>query len=253
MKKRKILAIVLACATILSLVGCGNTATVNETEKDTTVTSESEVETETVDHNAWCNMTVTIEGADITMGDTLITPTYEESFPVFAMPLTTLNESDANEEDTNPYKPNKYGISELGSNLVLPTRVAFPVSVNKISVYFPTTETKPEESRMWKYDFALALEKIYAANKGELELPEVVLANELKIGTRVAGDGYEELKALYGEPTETYNTEGDYSYGTAFVWETEDGSKSLTVYTASNYVIGFKLFIDCKVQEWYNH
>lgn len=54
MKKRKILALILACATILALVGCGNNATTDNSEKDTTgnttVESESEVGVLTLMH-----------------------------------------------------------------------------------------------------------------------------------------------------------------------------------------------------------
>lgn len=255
MKKRKILALVLACATILSLVGCGNTATTNETEKDTT-TVETESETETVDHNAWESLTVTIDGVDITMGTSPSTPRLERTYDLNGQTVTDSPEI-FQIADCGDMGPNNYGWMRYSIRLrhVTPNSDSidfYPTKVHNISLYYPTFDTNVRETYIYKYDFALALENIYAANKGETELPEVILPNELKIGTRVAQDGYEELKALYGEPDDTYSTEGDYSYGTAFVWENADKTKNLTVYTASNYVIGFKLFLDYESQEWYN-
>ena len=258
MKKRKILALVLAGATILSLVGCGNTATTNDTEKDTTVASESETESEVgIDLDARESLTVNINGVDVTMGTSPSTPKLERTYDLNGQTVTDSPEI-LQVVDFGDMGPNNYGwmrntirlrnIPTDGSEITF-----YPLKVHAISLYYPTFDTNVRETYMYKYDFALALEDIYAANKGEAELPEVILPNELKICPRVAQDGYEELKALYGEPTEIYNTEGDYSYGTAFVWENEDGTKSLTVYTASNYVIGFKLFLDYESQEWYNH
>lgn len=257
MKKRKILALVLACATILSLVGCGgNTATTNETEKDTTI-SESENTETAVDLDAWETMTVSIDGVDVTMGESPSTPRKEQTTVFDDETSITSNVEMFQIVDMTDLTPNNNGwgrenirLRNINPDANIATTF-YPTKVHNVSVYFPTANTDIRETYMFAYDVAFALEDIYAANNGEVELPEIILPNGLKVGQYLQ-NGCPEIIAAYGEPDEINQTTAEYGNGEEYVYISDDGTKKFAVYATSSQLVGFRMWIDYTTQEWYN-
>lgn len=255
MKKRKILALVLACATLLSLVGCGNTATTNETEKDTTVTESENTET-AVDLDAWEKLSITIDNATVTIGTTLNTPTFEftlngKTGPTNLFQLLTKS------------TPNQYGWCAVDVGIIDKTTITktdngisintYDIDINDIRVYCPTDNTDIySQAIMYMYDFVLPIETIYAANKGEVKIPEIILPNGLQVGQYLQ-NGCPEIIAAYGEPNEINQTTAEYGNGEEYVYISEDGTKKFAVYTTSSQLVGFRMYIDFKTLDCYNH
>ena len=87
--------------------------------------------------------------------------------------------------------------------------------------------------------------------KGErVNGPIIELPNGLKVGDYV---DYSKIVETYGMPAEENTTGQDYEYGTEYVYRSEDGTKVFRVYTASNRLIGFRMWVDSKTYDWYTH
>lgn len=259
--KKRFLAFMLACTCVFSLIGCGNTASKDETnkesttEKDSNTEKESESETKTVDHNAWETLTISIDGAEIKMGDTVSTPKIERHYTIDGQELTDSPQL-FQIVDINDETPNNYGWMRDSIRLrnITPntnTISFYPIAVSNISFYFPTRDTKVSETIMYGYDFALSIETIFAAEKGNAEIPEIILANDIKVGQYLQ-NGCPELIEAYGEPDEINTSDSKYGNGLEYVYISDDGAKKMKIYTNSSRVVGFLLYQDFHTLDCYN-
>ena len=226
--KKRLLALVLACATILSLVGCGNTASNDDTSKkptnDTTVETESEKEPE-IDQNAWKSGKFTFMGVEMEIGKTTLA-----EFKTAVEKYSYLN---MNGET-------KYGSLLYYENIIQPhsqtnfnnrTSIDICADYNKIylggyvHVYNPTdTELNQLECKI--NDVKISYDNVnpYAIldvieNNGKFI--DLVLPNGVTFGTSMY-----DVEKLYGQPT---TIDADW-----YIYETDTFKILLNV--KSNYV-----------------
>lgn len=245
--KKRILMLVIACTTMLSMVACGTTASTNDTTKDTSeseVASEnevSEVETEMeniIRNTDWRDMTVVVNGTAITFpckyGEV------HNSGTIVSGGLDFLS-------------PNPFGYGS-GAVLVADKNKVFDSSIlkaNSMDVYYPKGVTDDMESYLFAIDLTVDVATARDIGKGErVNGPIIELPNGLKVGDYV---DYSKIVETYGMPTEENTTGQDYEYGTEYVYRSEDGTKVFRVYTASNRLIGFRMWVDSKTYDWYTH
>jgi len=232
MKKRKILALILACATILSLVGCGNNATTDSSEKDTTgnTTVESENEPE-IDQNAWKSGKFTFAGVELELGKTTL-----RELKTVVETISHVNKKGETKHacvdilyPNVKVKPHKTLDYLATPNIELLTDYSVIASSGDINVYNPT-DTDIEMLDGYVCEIIIRYNHInpYAIldiieNDGEFI--DLVLPNGVTFGTSM----YDVIK-LYGEPTKIEYTD----YGDWYVYK--DDTIKLLLNLKSNYV-----------------
>lgn len=117
----------------------------------------------------------------------------------------------------------------------------YDTKIHDVTVYYPTTKSEINETLMCRYTLAFDYLTISKANKGEAEIPKIILPNKLTVGQYLQ-NGCPELITAYGEPDDekaSRTVNGAYEY----IYHNADKTKTFIIYTEGSYIVGFRMWI----------
>lgn len=234
--KKKILALILACATVLSLTACGgNTAANPETNSASTETENKTPDIPLVNKDAWKDGKITINGYELTIGETKFGPANKGAkFANRKILNDNLVYSEEIREDANfeveAYDNYKHKIvkDEVSSN----------------GIYFKN----PYDKTIDRKDCVLEYVTTHYGNndifnniltgESELSFLDIVLPNGITYGA-----SEQDILDAYGDPSYIKNEVkvSGSCYAKVYAYETD--TLKLVLWVRNDKVIGFKYFI----------
>lgn len=237
--KKKILALILACATVLSLTVCGgNTAANPETNSASTETENKTPDIPLVNKDAWKDGKVTINGYELTIGKTKFGPAnkgakFSDKRTLRDGNLVYLEEirEDANleVEAYDIYEHSIYKKEDTLSTQVIKFKNPYDKTIDRkdcvlenVTSYYPNDD----------------IFNNILAGKSEFAFDDIVLPNDITYGA-----SEQNILDAYGDPSYIKNEVKVIGSCYAKVYAYETDTIKLILWVKNDKVIGFKYFI----------